>query len=309
MNTKTVLSRYPAFMGRWKKYKKQFPDVKNWFISSDYCFDKNKYNQVITFTICPSVDIKWLDSQLRQDLPKDIKHLTHISDKMIYFLKSNYFFFSISFIIKGKCELLIDNLKKSLPKWIKQLEINNKVKYHKQIKRYKLLQCYLTQKSYNKKLVSNLCLTATSLASIIEFLIIKYDAKKILWISDRDDMLGLCEGVIINITQSFYNGLLNGRKKENILFGVTKENSKTNTFEFDALIRYPDVISGIISSVDFERNICDKAKHFDLFVNAVADNARIQVFQINDGFLRNSYEFKRSDKGDDIIRAHLVPEI
>ena len=309
MNTKTVLSQYPAFMGRWKKYKKFFPDVKNWFISSDYCFDKNKYNQVITFTICPSVNIKSLEAHLQKDLPKDIKHLTHISDEMISFLKTNYLFFSISFIIKGKSDLLIDNLKDSIPKWIEQLEINNKIEYHKQIQKYKLLQQYLTQKSYNKKLVCNLCLTSISLAFIIEFLIIKYDAKKILWISDRDDMLNLCGGVMVDIVQSSYNGLLNKRKKENIFFGVAKENSKNHKFEFDGLIRYPDIISGVISSIDFERNICDKEKHFDLFVNVVADNERIQAFQIKDGLLHASYEFKRKNKGSDIIRAHIVPKI
>src|SRR5574344_2107394 len=91
----------------WEKYKQKFPDVKNWFFVSDYCFgDKTKHNNCITFAIFPSLgnELGWFCSEIDIAIPTDIKKTKNINDKTINVFNSG-FFFIVSFLVEGENNL------------------------------------------------------------------------------------------------------------------------------------------------------------------------------------------------------------
>lgn len=106
MDTKTTLSSHiPSFMHDWRNYKRGLRGLKftDWIISSDYCLDdKNKLNDVITFTIFPRVFPKELFSEINRYVPADIKNVTHFSDVTLNYLKSSPYFFNISVLLENK---------------------------------------------------------------------------------------------------------------------------------------------------------------------------------------------------------------
>ena len=57
MNRKTILSsHFPEFVEKWKNFQNNFKRNASWYITSDYCLDdKNKPNDVMTFTIFPFI--------------------------------------------------------------------------------------------------------------------------------------------------------------------------------------------------------------------------------------------------------------
>ena len=86
----------------WQKYLSfvlQMREKTSWMIVSDYCFDKNKYNNALSFIICPVMDINLLSQHIDSCIPRDLKHTRDISDSIISFLKFPYFF-SLNFIFE-----------------------------------------------------------------------------------------------------------------------------------------------------------------------------------------------------------------
>ena len=90
----------------WQKYLSFVPQMRketSWMIVSDYCFDKNKYNNALSFIICPVMDINLLSQHIDSYIPRDLKHTRDISDSIIDYLKFPYFF-SINFVFEDICK-------------------------------------------------------------------------------------------------------------------------------------------------------------------------------------------------------------
>lgn len=309
MNTKTVLSTFPKFMENWKLYKKQFPNVKEWYIASDYCLDKysKKPTQVITFTLCPSVNLKWLQTQITNFLKSDSKERKNFSDKEIKFIRDNKYFFSISVIIDKQGTIFVDELKKELELWLQRVKQNNNGKNNIEgLRKFDDLKRYLSKKSCNKDLVTKIKIVAIIVGMIIEFLIIKYNVQKVLWIPDRGQIIDFDNSIVIDLIEMCYLNLIHRRKNHNFLFGIAKENSITKRFDFDPMIRYPDIISGVISSINFKKGIATSEKHFDMFVNGIASNKRICIFTMENGNLKDVYRIDKTTEKDKIVRASSV---
>ena len=306
MNTKTVLSRYPQFMEEWKSYKKQFPYVTEWYVASDYCLNKDseKPTKVVTFTLCPAVNLEWLQTQINRFLKSDVKNHKNFSDTEIQFIRDNGFFFSIAVVVEKQGCGLVNKLKLELNSWISQIEneANGNV-FAQRLKRFRQLKQYLDQKSYSTDLVTKITLVSFMVGIIIEFLIIKHNAQKVLWISDRGKVMDFSEGVSIELANMSYHKLVNGRRGQNFLFGVATEDPASKQFNFDPMIRYPDIISGVISSTDLYNNLSIGQKHFDMFVNGISGNRRIHVFRMLNGNLNEGYVFDKLQKTNKIIRA------
>lgn len=309
MNTKTVLSKYPQFIKDWKSYKKQFPNVTEWYVASDYCLskDSSKPTKVMTFTICPAINLELLQTQVARFLKSDVKDRKNFSDTEIQFIRDNGFFFSIAVVVeKQGCEL-VDKLRLELDSWIRQIkEKTNNEMFTQRLKRFQRLKQYLGQKSHNADLVTKITLIAFMVGIIIEFLIIKHDARKVLWISDRGKVMDFGEGVAIELANMSYHKLVNGRRGQNFLFGVAAEDPISKQFNFDPMIRYPDIISGVISSMDLDKNVSTGQKHFDMFVNGISGNRRIHVFRMLNGNLNEGCVFDKLQKTNKIVRAAEV---
>lgn len=311
MNTKTILSKFPKFMEDWKKYKKEFPGVREWYIASDYCLNKDseKPTKVMTFTLCPAVNLEWLQNQINRFLKSDVKNHKNFSDVEIQFVRDNGYFFSIVIIIENLDLSSVDKLKLALDSWIQQIEQGEKFENSaERLKRFCKLKQYLNQKSYSADLVAKIALVACIVGIIAEFLVVKHGAQKLLWISDRGKIIDFKEGIVIELANINYHNLVKGRTGQKVLLGVAKEDSVTKRFDFDPMIRYPDIISGVIASTDLDKNISTGQKHFDMFVNAIAGNRRIHSLIWNYGNLQEGYRIDKLKNEKGIIRASSIKQ-
>lgn len=81
---------------------------KKWIIVSDYVFDKNKPQDVITFSIMPHVkDFNELKNKINTLQKKDIKHSDSINPEFIKFFQE-FPIFNISISINKKFKLFTD---------------------------------------------------------------------------------------------------------------------------------------------------------------------------------------------------------
>lgn len=154
MNRKTILSsHFPDFVEKWKRFQKQFKRVTSWYITSDYCLDdKKKPNDVMTFTVFPFCHPYLLKEAIKNNLPKDIKDFTNLSDKAINYIKNSYYFFTLAFVIEGKNEIFnLNTNKQLLDKTIKLMEDWPEKKREEFIHKMKKFRNYLNRKAIDKK--------------------------------------------------------------------------------------------------------------------------------------------------------------
>ena len=112
----------------------------------------------------------------------------------------------------------------------------------------------------NESLVRGLVII---LGIIVEFLIIKHNASKVLWFSDRGKIIDFNEGIVIDFVNMCYHNLVKQRGGTDFIFAIVKENSLTKQFDFDPMIRYPDIISGVVSSINFQKGTADIVNFFN----------------------------------------------
>lgn len=282
MRRTTNLSKsFPELLQKWNCYVRKFPKVESWIIASDYCLDdKSKPNNVMTFTIFPLGDLNVIKKIISMYLKKDIKDISHISSDAIRYLKTFPYFFSIVFIVKHKNKILdLETSKKNLESWIKGSENwpeNLRKNYKPRLNKF---ADYLKRKDCDAKTLTDLSLASNMMSYIVEFLMIKTHAKQIFWISDRDRISSFQDGIIEELVHMCYASLINRRVPELKCFGFVKGDNKN--FDYDELVRIPDYISGAVASVDFDKNLIEKDKHQKLFDEAILDNERIFILEVD----------------------------
>lgn len=285
MNRKTILScHFPEFVEKWKRFQKQFKRVTSWYITSDYCLDdKKKPNDVMTFTIFPFCHPYLLKEAIKNNLPKDIKDFTNLSDKAINYIKNSSYFFTLAFVIEGKNEIFnLNTNKQLLDKTIKLMEDWPEKKREEFIHKMKKFRNYLNRKAIDKKTLSDIGITVHIMSTIIEFLMVKANAKHIYWISDRDTITSFQDGIVHEFIRLGCASLLNRRIPDDQMYGFVdaKEYDKEICDEF---IRVPDYICGSLASMDFNNVEEIPDKHYDLFDKSIVDNERIFIMNIKHG--------------------------
>ena len=285
MNKKTILSsNFPDFVQKWKRFQNKFKQVNSWYIVSDYCLDdKNKPNDVMTFTIYPFTNPYLLKNGIKQHLSKDIKDFKYLSEKAVSYIKEAPYFFSLAFIIEGKNDVFkLNDNKQLLDNAIKNMENWPQKKKEEFIHKMKRFRNYLNRKEVDLKTLSNISITVHIMSAIIEFLLIKTNARHILWISDRDKMTDFQNGIVSEFVRIYYANLLNKRVSDHKVYGFWggKDYDKE---VFDELVRVPDYISGAIASMDFDNVEKIPEKHYDLFDKSIVDNERIYIMHIKHG--------------------------
>lgn len=92
--------------------------------------------------------------------------------------------------------------------------------------------------------------------------------------------MNIGKGIIKELTNIQCSNALAGRiKAPKLQIGI--ENPKTQEFIFDPFIRYPDIITGVFSSIDFMKHGVDKEKHAQLLQDVIIDNPRILLFMLS----------------------------
>lgn len=282
MDRKTQLTMFiPEIMNSWNNYKKAFKGQKitDWCISSDYCFGDPDKQNVATFTIFPANCISMLLKEVQNNLPHDIKQTTEFSEKELNFLKSNKYCFSIAFTINGmeyafNRDVAVNHCKKLLEIKMEELPYEINESDFKKIR--KQLQEFLNalqKKSFSLKKFAQIYFVAQAVSQIIEFLIIKENAKIIGWCSDRGLITSFVSGISYNLVQMYVHSFIKDRKTDYQLVAPPSENQKN----IDFLIRIPDIITGALSSLITTPNgiTAQKIKHQQLILNSIVNNQRI----------------------------------
>lgn len=308
MNTKTFLSKSPNLFKRWQGYKKPLnPIPPGWLVSSDYCLDDLAKNDCITFTISPVPELSKFAAFLNKKLPKDIKNMSKVPDEVIKFIRDNKIFFTISFIIKNKEKFIdIDEFKAD----IENIRTGPHIRPH-ELKALNKFSAYLKKTNINHNVLRNMQLVVSLFPRIVEFLTMKHFTEAIYWAPDRDAIMDISDGIISKLINIQCTNLLHGRRKvPELHIGI--EDKKEGVFRFDTFIRYPDIITGVVSSVDFNTYTAQKEKHFDLLVNAVLGNPRIVIIEmerLGEEMHIKVLPLHRRMKSKDIVRASDGPNV
>ena len=306
MNTKTELSHHKNIMKQWDKYKRMLSRKlgkipSEWLILSDYCLDDPHKNACMTFTISPMQDLYILGKQLREALPRDFKNIGTVPEETLIFLRDYKKFFTISMVLSdiNKAEI-VNNLQDT----VKYVCDNYTNMPPAMTQRIKMFREYLRRKNKNHNVLKNVSLVANVISQIIEFLSIKHSAKRIRWISDRDAILEIGDGAIFDLINIFVTNLIRGRRSSIPSLGIGMEKKGSRKFDFDMFIRYPDIVTGAVSSIDYEKHRVTKPKHLELLINSIFKNPYILILQLKNerlNFIR--YKLNQKFSSSEIIRV------
>lgn len=275
MNTRTFLSNFPTFVKRWQTYRKKLGGTPlGWTVMSDYCLDNPNKADCLTFTISPILgQPEQVAKVLDKKLPTDIKNMKYVPKESIDFIRDRKEFFSLVFIFPDKQKLFdLQYFKTNI------LELSESPmlpeKYQKKLKMFSQT---LNKKGLHKKVLQNLLLILFLFAKIVEFLAIKHHAEAIYWFPDRDDVMKVGKGIIIELANIYSTNEIAGRiKVPEMHIGI--ENPTTRQFFFDPFTRYPDIITGVFSSLPCVNKQKLKEKHTQLLKDSIVGNSRIAWF-------------------------------
>ena len=295
----------PEFTQQWKRYKKGLTDVdlREWCISSDYVDDKNKPNCVATFTIFPKSLIPKLIKEIPLNIPTDIKNRTHINSGTLDYLRNSPYFFSICVVIRNKKLLCNETLAQSIHTLIEFYKntVENKEEVKDKYLKIQKFNQYLKQRNCSKETVGLMLFVAKFMSYICEFLLIKENCSVLHWCSDRDAITDMLDKIIYDIVIGFTEKKVHDRIL-NYNLSAPIPNTPRAQAEYDTLIRIPDAISGVFSSLQPRGKdlAYEKEKHRDIFIHSILSNDRVIVLdfdiqQDNIQYVKSIKYLKRED--------------
>lgn len=270
--------------------------ITKWMIFSDYVlYDKNKPNDVVTFSICPyAEDFFELGKRIDSLSFKDTKKLKRINKEFINFIKkSEILNLSILLSKDRKLDPLNERemLKTRYKMAIKQINIwienQGEKKYFKQlIKNLQLVLTELDKPGANLKAIRDIEIIS-SLTAYIAFQIsqeIKIDT--IGWFSDRDAMLSykiakFSKPIIYDLAYNTYHILMyniDEEYKEKFVFGLPEAEGKV---WYDSYNRVPDLIAATLADYNYEKNICSHDKYIPVIEEILADSENSIIYKIS----------------------------
>lgn len=272
------------------KYMKRFYCTK-WMLISDYCLDdRNKANDVITFSILPYYDsFENIKKVIDGIAPKDIKNTRHINKAFIDFLKSNLMF-HISFLLGRNNQSLLkdwskevivsglEEIKTLLEEWKENTPGN--IDYYNEVdKRVNIILSDMKSKGYNLKLIQRLLLTCFLAAYIGNKIFEKAESTEIIgWFSDRDALLTKHKNVASDLFHINFHGLTGNSDAIKIVIGKPNDDSKA--MWYDELNKLPDYITGVIADWDMDKNTVTHEKFSEVLKDVVADNPNISILKL-----------------------------
>lgn len=283
-----------------------------WMIFSDYCFAplNSPKNSVITATIIPFSDYKWIQiycslSKLKTKL--DIKN-SYINEKHISFVK---FIESLpAFHISLKIDKNLDYYKNETideKQFFIQYFEGIKTHYSNHIN-YGIAQPNAKMNMNNiKKVITELKkrpkiekfkqaqIVSSLISSISKMIIdIAQGENKILWCSDRDDILSYLKK---SISQPFVFDMI-----RNDIYKLKPKNRycidflKKNNTDFDELIRIPDYIAGTISDLNLEKVAISHEKFLPILYSFLTNSNKSLVLSLknnSNNIELTKYDFKK----------------
>lgn len=287
-----------------------FPKVKGckkWMCFSDYALDdKNKPNDVITFTLVPYfLDIEIIQRYIKSIANKDIKNIKSINPEFMRFFKT-YPLINFSFVFNKKNKIFgnnqqeqkkslllsLDEIKKQYI-YFKENEPENSERYGVIIKKIDNL---IKDIKNNKKIKQTINMFLITLygAYVVSEIIKDIEIEKFGWFSDRDAINDLSDMLSIDFLSFYLNGMTNGKKFD---FIASPARCTDNPF-YEELVRIPDYISGTLADYNMKENVISKEK-FKTVLNK---------YMSGNDFNNFIYKIDTTDCGTQAARLLIVPE-
>lgn len=267
-------------------------NYNKWMVFSDYVFDKNKNNNVVTFSFVPYIfDFNNLQDFIKSLANKDLKNTKNIKQEYLEFL-NNMPILSFSFILKGKRKIHYSEEKKfyinKIKKIIEMLEFwikttpENKEQYKKDIKDFRAFLNELN-KNTNFSIKRDIAIISLLAAYLMyEFSKIHSNIEIIGWFSDRDKLTEYGGkkfnfSLIYNLSHIYFHIFT-----EEISIKPKLIHGKTNDKKlfYDEYIKIPDYICGVLADYNFLNNKCSHDKHIKLMEELIASNEKIIIFKL-----------------------------
>ncbi|ECD7125800.1 hypothetical protein E4A03_19980, partial [Salmonella enterica subsp. enterica serovar Newport] len=245
--------------------------IAKWMIFSDYVLhDKNKPNDVITFSIFPYTE-NFFELGKKIDLLsfKDTKKLKRINKEFISFINTSEIL-NLSILLSkerkldplNEREMLKTRYKMAINQINVWIENQGEIKHFRQlINNLKLILDELDKPGANLKAIRDIEIVS-SLTAYIAFQIsqeIKIDI--IGWFSDRDAMLSykiakFSKPMIYDLAFNTYNNLMyniNEEYQEKFVFGLPETEGRV---WYDSYNRVPDLIAATLADYNYEEDKC-----------------------------------------------------
>ncbi|NYS59578.1 hypothetical protein [Vreelandella salicampi] len=260
---------------RFKSFFEKNRNINKWMVFSDYVLDdKNKPNDVVTFSILPyTEDFFTLGKSIDKLSFKDVKKLKRVKKEFIEFI-NNSEIINISFIISKKRrldplnekEMLITRYKMAINQikvWISN-DADNK-EYLTLLKNYELMLSEVCKPRANLKYIRDIEIVSSLIAYLIFQICNEIEIEVIGWFSDRDALLSykaakLSKPIIFDMAHNLYHNLSFNKcegYKEKFVFGLPEREGKV---WYDSYNRIPDLIAATLADYDYENNEISHSK-------------------------------------------------
>lgn len=277
----------------FREYINRYKDIKKWVICSDYCIgDKNKNNDVITFTLFPYVyDLKEVQSYIELIAKTDIKKARVISDEFCNFYHCGLTY-SFSFILdknnfirrifdRKNIEIYLSQLLKMVNRWIENEPDN---KHYIEIR--SILQSSLKEvkrPSANIKLFREI-IYISFIVSDITYLLKEYiEIELVGWFSDIDKITTAYNRlafVLYNVQRHCLCVYKFGEEYKK--FEVAVGSDEDGKIFWEGMNRIPDYLCGFLSDYNIGENGVTKEKFCKVAEKIVADNKYISIYKITE---------------------------
>ena len=287
--------------------------VSKWMIFSDYALnDKNKPNDVITFSILPYVsDFEKLGEHIKKLSFKDIKSLKRVNPEFLKFINESEIL-NISVILDKNMVLDPFNEREALKTCYKtalnQVDhwIENegqKENYLRLKKAYNIMLGEVSSKGVNLRNIRNIEIVSNLIAYITFQVCLSSKVDIIGWFSDRDSMLTHKNGkfsmpVIFDLAYNLFHVLMSSKEEdyvEKFVFGLPEQ---TGNLWYDSFNRIPDLIAGTLADFDYKNNCCSHDKFIPVIDNVITNKEKNIIYKVStleNGFQAGYLPFTRQE--------------
>lgn len=288
-------------------------DVSKWMIFSDYVLnDKNKSNDVITFSILPYAgDFYKLGDKIKKLSFKDVKNLKRVNAGFLEFINESEIL-NISVVLDKNMVLDPFNEREALKTcykaalnqvdyWIENEGQNEN--YLRLKKAYNIMLDEVSRKGVNLRNIRNIEIVSNLIAYITFQVCLSSKVDIIGWFSDRDSMLTHKNGkfsmpVIFDLAYNLFHVLMSSKDEnyvEKFVFGLPEQ---TGNLWYDSFNRIPDLIAATLADFDYKNNFCSHDKFIPVIENVITNKEKNIIYKIStleDGFQAGYLLFTRQE--------------
>lgn len=264
----------------------QHGSIRKWMLAADFLLqDQAQPNHCFAFTVFP-IDGELVDilADIRANLPHDLKDNRTLDERAIKWLRDPRRFHFVILVPKDRAIFGIGNdarvvardIVKETIAWMRQ-----RGRATKDLRRMLKLREKMSANAFNMRRFTDVILLAILFPVLTIMLARERRCEDICWMSDRDPMLDLCEGVVWTLAMENLAGLsaMLGVETFGLRVGLAlpDRSSGKEVMWFDDCIRPADWFAGTLSVWDRETNLvpAHHDKYALMLCDVVADSRNV----------------------------------